>query len=94
MNAVQQKDSAVLSDGKHLIESYLACEREVAHAKSRLNSAECDMANAKNALGKWLCPTSAVDGEKFCVWHCGHLIEAVREDQNTYKITIRERARP
>jgi len=94
MAEIVLKDSNVVSDGKREIDRYLAAERAVMSAKRALNSAECEMTNATNALGKWLTPVNAEDGEKFCVWHAGHLIEAVRLDANTFVVRVRQRARP
>ncbi len=50
------KDSRPVSDGRNEIDRYLRAEQDLDNANRSLNSAQCEIANAANSLGKWLCP--------------------------------------
>ena len=46
----------------------------VEKAKIELVSADCELANATNDLGRWLSPDDATGGEKFSVWVQGKML--------------------
>ena len=62
----------------------------VKDCKARLNSAECDLLNATNELGKWIVPSDAKIGETFNIWHGDGLISA-SYDGSRYEINWRMR---
>lgn len=62
-------------------------------AKSAMIKAECELSNATNALGKWLMPDDAKEGEVFCVWHGDSLIQAENKGNSRYAISVRKRGR-
>jgi len=55
----------------------IACDL-IDKLKSQLNRAECKLYNAKDALGKWLTPDDALQGEAFHIWVEGKMLEVVR----------------
>ncbi len=83
----------VTDEGKLLIDTWLDCQTNLERARSAVNSADCALSNAKNALGTWLCPTDANLGETFCVWYGSSLIQATFVSCGTYEITVRKRGR-
>lgn len=56
------------SKGATLVEAWMQARRLVDNAKSALSTAECALANATNALGKYLAPPSLQPGERAAVW--------------------------
>ena len=54
--------------------------KQVASAKLALNSAECELANAQNDLGRWLLPEDAATNEEFNVWIGDGIMAARRND--------------
>lgn len=83
----------VTSKGKAHIDRWRAALSSLESAKSGLNRAECEVANATNALGKWLLPDDAKHGEQFCVWHGDSLIAATKVGDHDYAVTVRSRGR-
>lgn len=83
----------VTSEGERLIKAWEGAIEDERRAKSALNSAECHLANSKNALGKWLVPSDAKEGEKFCVWYGDSLIQAELVRMGEYKLSIRSRGK-
>ena len=67
--------SDVTSEGERLIQQWHTATQNLKDAYLRINGLECNLANARNALGKWLMPSDAKVGEKFSVWHLDSLIE-------------------
>ncbi len=59
-----------------MVQRWIAAKRRVRAAKSELNSAECEMTNAVNELGKWLVPENQPDGEFFNIWFGSGVIQA------------------
>jgi len=82
-------------EGKRLIERWEQAKKGLEYAKSQVNSAECELANATNALAKWMLPEDAAPGEKICVWHLDALIqvEASKDGMHDAIVTIRKRGR-
>lgn len=66
----------VTREGREHIERWQRAVTKLADAKSAVNRAECELSNSTNALGKWLAPDDAKEGEKFCVWHGDSLMQA------------------
>lgn len=89
-------DDVASTEGTRLIKRWEEAKRDVERAKSRVNSAECDLLNATNDLAKWMLPEDAKPGEKICVWHIDALIQ-VEVGNNAppgdHQITIRKRGR-
>ncbi len=84
------------SEGKRLIDEWQAAVKELEARKRLINSLECHMHNARNALGKWLMPIDAKDGEQFCIWYGDSLITATaptRNHSSDYDVQIRSRGR-
>lgn len=87
--------SEVASEGRRLIDRWTAADKELRSAQSRLNSAECEAANAKQAMAKWLLPEDAKPGEKLAIWYGdGSLIQVeVAELGRDHIITVRQRGK-
>jgi len=82
-------------EGARLIERWEQSKKGLERAKSAVNSAECELANATNALAKWMLPEDVKPGEKICVWHIDSLIqvEASADGRHDAVVTIRKRGR-
>lgn len=82
-------------DGADLIKDWLHAQERLRRAKSEVNSAECDVNNSMRALAKWMLPTDARAGEKFCVWFGDSLIqvEVMTEHNADPEVTIRTRGK-
>lgn len=80
-------------EGKRLIDRWVAARDAKKRAEDALNREQCEVANSTNALGKWMCPPDARDGETFCVWYGDSLIAVTRKDEHTFDIVIRSRGR-
>lgn len=50
------------------LERWLNAQKEVESLKRSLSSAECNLSNIQNALGKVLVPKNAGNGESFHIW--------------------------
>jgi hypothetical protein len=88
-------DDELTSEGTRLVKAWLGAQDEVERAKSRLRSAECDLANTQKALAKWMLPEDAKPGEKIAVWYVDSLIqvEVPLQGHMTIPVTIRKRGR-
>lgn len=80
-------------EGKRHVDRWREAQTDLSTAKSRLSTAECELANATAALGKWMCPADAKVGEKFCVWYGDSLIEVELSVTGSYKVSARNRGR-
>ncbi len=83
----------VTHEGKAHIERWQRAVTQLADAKSAVNRADCELSNSTNALGKWLTPDDAKEGEKFCVWYGDSLIAAESKGNHSYAVTMRKRGR-
>ena len=70
-----------IKEGRDLIERWQHATEALARAKSQVNSAECELTNAINALGKWMLPPDAKKGEAFCIWWGDSMIQVVNNPQ-------------
>ena len=89
--AILADPSKPTEEGNRLINQWEKTKSRVASLKQQLNSAECDMHNARNALGKWMCPGDAKEGESFCVWVGDGMLQVTFERFGDYKINWRKR---
>lgn len=87
-----------------LFDRWLAAKEGVDTAQQRLNSAETELLNATNDLGKHLTPEDAKMGEEFSIWvgqEAGNKVVDVLvtvkvpalTDAGNYGISVRERKR-
>lgn len=60
--------TGITRDGKALVTRFGDAEIALKHASDEKNRAECELANAITALGKFMCPDDAKQGEKFSIW--------------------------
>ncbi len=84
--------SKVTFVGEELITRWTQATQHVEDLKQSLIMAECAVANANNALGKWLMPCDAKIGEVFSVWHGDSLIEVTVTERDP-KLKIRSRGK-
>lgn len=82
----------ITKDGESLVAAWESTAQRVRDLKADLNRAECEASNATTALGNWMVPKDAKEGEKFSVWHGDRLIEVVCVRFNTYTVGIRRRS--
>lgn len=82
-------------EGADLIERWKNAQKNVTRAEGELSRERCALSNAVNALGKWMLPNDAKDGERYCIWYGDSLIQVSREktDGHDYKINARTRGR-
>jgi len=86
--------SDVTNEGKRLIDAWVSATQALETAKSRVNSASCDVSNTTRALAKWLLPDDAKFGEKIAVWHGDSLIQVeLVNDHREHIITVRTRGK-
>lgn len=57
-----------------LVKRWVQAQQRVERSRNELNSAECELSNATNALGKHLVPKSGKQGEQFGIWVSGECI--------------------
>lgn len=89
------KPDTASTEGTRLIERWEQAQKSLERAKSMVNSAECELANATNELAKWMLPDDVQPGEKICVWHLDSLIQVEARKDGTHDavVTIRTRGR-
>lgn len=75
------------STTENLIRQWEADQDRVARLRQELNSAECALRNATNALAKWLTPDDGKDDEKFSIWQNGRLL-SVMFNKTTGEATV------
>ena len=80
-------------EGAALIDRWQRAVSQQAEARSAETRASCELSNATNALGEWLTPNDAKEGETFCVWHGDSLIAAESLGNHDFAITVRKRGR-
>lgn len=74
------KPMKLTSEGNTKALDWKHAQERLARAKSEVNRAECDLANAVTAFGKWLTPTDAKPGETFNVWFIDTLIACSKKE--------------
>lgn len=62
------------SEGKRLIESWLAARKHAARIEQQLDRANADLRETEQALAKWMLPDDAEAGETIAVWYGDSLI--------------------
>lgn len=73
-----------------LVKNWTHSLRDVKQCKAALNSAECSLLNAENALGKWLTPKDAAAGEVFMIWIGDGIVSITKTDENSFKCQWRQ----
>lgn len=54
--------------------------------KAELNGAQCSERNARNELGKWMCPPDAAVSETFHMWICDGLLTIKKTGEANYEL--------
>ena len=80
-------------DGLRKIQRWERAIENVEYKRQQLNSAECELTNATNDLGKWLLPNDAKKGETIAVWHGDELICTTKKDNQGSNFTVESRKR-
>ena len=78
----------IVEKGIQLVQDWERAEAHLVDLYRQANRAECERNNARNALGKWMSPHDAADGEKFSIWHGDRFLEVIK-DKHDYKVSIR-----
>ena len=73
MSATAERES-VTEKTHRLVDAFEHARERVRRERAELNRSECDLANAKIALAKWLVPKDAKAGEQFNIWYGNRLI--------------------
>ena len=82
----------VTRDVEDHIKRWKVANDTVTSLKSRLNKAECELRNSREALAKCLLPSDAKANEMFCVWYGDSLI-AARENNGVRSVELRTRGK-
>jgi hypothetical protein len=77
-----------------LIRDWALCRKRAEQAKRELSAAETALANATNALGKWLVPLEAVGEEPFNLWVGSGILTASRLKNHTNDYAVHWRKKP
>lgn len=84
--------------GQKIIERFQRARQRVDQLRSETNSADVELTNATDELGKWLVPSDAKPGEKFAIWgrdmrdqECLFEVHAPTEKYGRYFVKIRSR---
>ncbi len=83
-------DFGVTGEVHNLIRRWEGSRRRLDQAKAQVNAAECESANAKNALGKLLLPKDAKPGEVFNLWYGDSLLSASVDEHSNYSVSVRQ----
>jgi hypothetical protein len=75
-------------EGKDLIKRWRAALQQVERLENQLEDAEDDLERCVIALGQWMSPADARQGEKISVWWGAKLIQVVKHE-DTFDITER-----
>lgn len=82
----------IIPEGEQLINRWQTAKQRLKNAKDVLGSAECELSNSTIALAKFLLPSDAKPGEKYCVWFGDALISAeIPLEGRDAKVEIRKR---
>lgn len=87
----ENKTMRLTADGNTLVEAWKNAAKRVESAKRELSSAQTDLTNSKNALGKWmLLPevTKPVKGEKICIWYHDSLIQVTAGEKGDHDFNV------
>lgn len=60
------------------VKRWIAASKRLANAQREKNSAETELSNARNELGKFLIPEPAKDDEAFNIWFGSGIIQATK----------------
>lgn len=82
---------SVSHEGVALIKRWDIARKNLEKLKAQITSAECELANSQNALGKWMVP-DAPDAmeEQFNIWITNGLLSARKVGQNDYVVKWRK----
>ena len=79
MNTIHKERKEEMSDSTtdRLITDWDNATERLERLRQEVNSAECALRNATNALAKWLTPDDSEDAERFSIWQNGRLLSVV-----------------
>lgn len=74
-----------------LVERWDHAVERVERLRQELNSAECEQRNAETALGKWLVPADAQEGEQYNIWFGARIVTVlVNTPAHDFTVSIRK----
>lgn len=85
------KPENITRETEEKVSRWITAEKNLEECKRMVSSAECEVANATNDLGKFLTPEDAIKGEYFNIWYGNGLIAIVKDDHHKFKITWRKK---
>jgi len=92
--ATNPQDLNVSSETRKLLERWMRAINSEEDLQSRLTSAQCELTNSTNTLGKFLCPDDATDGEVFNIWYTDGLLQVTRKHIHDYDVSWRKKPHP
>lgn len=78
------------NEGVNKMRRWRQAQRSLESANRAVTSAEVELANATNDLGKWMWPKDGQPEEKFCIWYGDSLIEVSKEATGEFHLRIRQ----
>ncbi len=74
-----------------LVQRWINAKTNLKRIDREQSSAQCELSNAVNELGKWLVPNDLKQGtEPFNIWFGSGIIQANRTEANNYEIKWRK----
>lgn len=82
---------SVSNEGVALIKRWDVARKNLERLRGQIASAECELANSQNELGKWMVPDvpDAME-EQFNIWISNGLLSAKKIGQNDYQVKWRK----
>ena len=82
---------SISSEGVDLIKRWESARKNVQELRRQLQSAECELSNSENALGKCMVPdVPDTEDEQFNVWVGNGLLSAKKVGGNDYHVKWRK----
>jgi hypothetical protein len=80
----------VTAKTNELVKDWIYASERLRRAKAEVNSAECELMNKANELGRWLCPTDAKQNEPFNIWFGDGVLSASYVGMSNYSVLWRK----
>src|SRR4051812_18586802 len=86
---------SISSEGAKLLATWHLCGEALRRAERDFNRARCEMANATEALGKWMVPAASEHvGEQLNIWVGDGLLGAKRLENGNHEVKWRKEPGP
>ncbi len=79
-------------EGEELVARWKRAKLALERDEAAVAKAQVECSDSTNALGKWLLPHDAKEGEQFCVWHGDSLLTAAKNGDDAL-VSVRTRGK-